>query len=285
MVDWPAEPFSDWVRSGVRILFVLVLCLVPAGVLSGRASAPGWTRRPPPASCSSPPWPCGSCSPSDYCQALGAGSPWVVLRSAVLGQLLRLAPATLLFYLATASLTVAAAIPWHGVLYQGRAELLPLAAPIGAAALLVYARLLGRLAWLTEQLPTTPPRRRKTKKKRRSRRALLVEDPWAVPPVEEPPPKLPVDGYEIATGPPVEEEERASGPRRRPPKPYAVAAMELPPPPAPDAVVNPLEVAKHLAERSVRVHVPLHPFFSGVYTFPWYASSRRAWLSLSLGSA
>ena len=40
---------------------------------------------------------------------------------------------------------------------------------------------------------------------------------------------------------------------------------------------------KRFTRRSQPEYVPARPLFSGVFTFPWYETSLRAWLWLSIG--
>ena len=112
-------------------------------------------------------------------------------------------------------------------------------------------------------------------------------DPWAAPeeePLEEPPP---VAGYSV-----VEVEEK---PPPRPsyvepvPDPYTLTEPEpestaLPPEP------TVLEREKAHIEREIKLRErippnppPAIPMFSGVFTFPFYETSLKAWLWLTLG--
>src|SRR5205823_2239052 len=108
------------------------------------------------------------------------------------GRLLRVFPATALFYLTSAVLAAATGAAWFYAASGGYGYLVPVAAGVAAVALLLYARMLGRLAWLVAQFgplgPTPgepaaspPPPKRKGKRPK-----AAVTDPWAAPEEEAP---------------------------------------------------------------------------------------------------
>ena len=118
-------------------------------------------------------------------------------RWAIFTRFLRVAPSAVIFYFLTALLLGVAVVPWYYALFGGNGFLLPAAAAISAAVLFIYSRLLGRLAWIIQRLPSTerapakakaekrppPPVKPRGKKKRKPKRD--VQDPWAVPEEEE----------------------------------------------------------------------------------------------------
>lgn len=282
-IVWPDEPMLDWVRGSARLAFLLALCLAPAGLLS-RALGPTWLPYALLLALVSL-W---LLFPFGLLSAMSANSPWVLFRPAVLMQLLRFAPAAFAFYLASTLVVLLGATPWYFALFAGQTWLLPVAACVSSACLFIYARLLGRLAWLLNrvEIPQARPAAAKpVRKTPRRPRGAEVSDPWAVPePMTfDPPVELPVDGYEVAApGAPVLEEPRPEKKQRRV-KGYALRSEELPPTPAQSTTVGDHILQRHLAERSRASYVPPRPLLTGVYTFPWYPASVIPWLALSLG--
>jgi hypothetical protein len=197
-IVWPSEPFQDWLLDAVLFIELLGLWIFPAGLAARMLrrdwlvdegvlrvlllAGPGlWLF-----------FPVGLLS------SLSSLSRWVPLRWRIVALFLRIAPSAAVFYAVTAVLLGLCAAVWYYTLVAGHGILLLLAGPLTAAVLLVYARLLGRLAWLIQRLPggvrlksdtdlpvarpDTPaePRRRRAKKKKR-KPAAEVHDPWAVP--------------------------------------------------------------------------------------------------------
>lgn len=276
-VTWPDEPFLDWFW---KVFYLVWLAGVGVGVswwlvrrvqfendelkLASQivaAVAGGWLL-----------------FPICLLSSLSANSPWVILRWTVLRQLGRNLGATGVFYGTSAALLIGCAVlgilgvqgsPWWLLIGVG---------PLLAAGLLIYARLLGRLALVVERgamvleaaddespLPPEPA----LAPVARSR--LL-----APPPEPEPTVTLPVDGYEV------QETERTS---------LLPLLVPTRPTNADDPERDPgLPVAGQLArprrkprERIEPPPLPRQPLLTGVYTFPWYADSFGAWLWLSLG--
>jgi hypothetical protein len=293
-VDWPDEPMFDWLPGALYLGGLLVLVLAPAGLLA-RALPPEVL-----------PYPrvlrflllgvpmLWLLFPVELLSSLTASSRWVLLSPRVLGGLLRLFPSVLLFYLATGLLfALAGGLVFLG-LFTRAWYALPLAALGGSAVLLIHARLVGRLAWLLGERENRPEAVRKKKKTRESarpkvsrhQRASTVHDPWAVPPqVEEEETAPAAPGYRVVE----QEEEKPPRPSYLDPEPepYTVAAGE------PEGLVpaaQRLELDNARVEREVQLRrrelpdpPPAFPLFSGVYTFPGYPSTQKAWLWLTCG--
>jgi hypothetical protein len=330
-VVWPSEPVQDWLGHAVLFVELLAIWLVPAGLaarmlreawLPGQGllrvlllAGPGlWLF-----------FPIGLLS------SLSASSRWVPFRWTILYQFLRITPAALGFYFLTAILLAAGVAPWYFAVARRQVLLLPVAALASGTAILIYARLLGRLTWLIQRLPSAPrpaarPREEKrpaskpqVKKKRKP--IADVHDPWAVPEEEQararakkrfpwadesPPPKkaksgldIPsaedIEGYGVAASNPADAEpppEKPTRPSARPPAedPEAIEMDTASPPEPPRSRESQTElfadqVRRHIAERSHHEgRPPAHPFFSGVYSFPWYSQCLSAWLALSVGA-
>ena len=87
--------------------------------------------------------------------AYSAGSAFVIFRKEVFAVLARAARFTVRFYLATLLVVAAGVGLWVPAL-GGYPGLVPVAAGVGAACSLIYARLLGRLAWVLTGAPQRP---------------------------------------------------------------------------------------------------------------------------------
>ncbi|HMF12123.1 MAG TPA: hypothetical protein VKE94_07445 [Gemmataceae bacterium] len=173
-VRYPSDPIMDKLPRAAYLAGLLVICVAPAGLFL--------RVRPDVALGDSPMltffvaatiilW---LVFPVGLLSALSASSPWIVFRWTVVRFLARHAGATIVFYAVSALL----ASGTFGLLYLGFARdswLFTLAAPFaGAAAFLIYARLLGRMAYLFDQTPT---------RRRRRRPPVGTEslDPWSEP--------------------------------------------------------------------------------------------------------
>jgi hypothetical protein len=124
-----------------------------------------------------------------------------------------------------------------------------------------------------------------------------VQDPWAAPERKRkrkkrrsevsPPVNVPVEGYALSDEPPVPppSEVPLDGSPPIGEEPFAVQhPPDLPPTEGneqPRPFTDSLEY--QLSITSKVPPPPDHPLFTGVYTFPWYASSRRVLAFLSIG--
>jgi hypothetical protein len=304
-IRWPGEALLDWVFQTFPVLAVLALWLVPAGI-AARSLRETWLPDDPGLRfilLAAPGlW---LFFPIGLLSALSADSAGVPLRFVVLWRLLRVAPSTFAFYLATAIVLAIGVAPWYYTLFAGRPLLLPISAVVTSAAILVYARLLGRLAWLIGRLPSgrdeeeeeprpeksgSPPRRKKRKPRPQ------VEDPWGEPPplssAPDPTPAPAPRKKRNPHAPPLPDEIEAYGFADDPPSPPAPArsassetseVTETPPPPRPSSPSLPppsVEVEERFLERPPE-YIPSLPLLEGVYTFPLYMQSLQAliWLS------
>jgi hypothetical protein len=322
---WPNEPYLDWLGHAVLFVELLGIWIAPAALaarllrhvwLPGEGAlrvlllaGPGlWLF-----------FPIGLLS------SLSAQSRWTPFRWSIFHCFLRIAPAALIFYFLTAVLLGGAVVLWYLALFGGRGVLLPVAAVVGAAVLFIYARLLGRVAWLIRRLPSTerapakakiakrPPSKPRGRKRRKP--TADVQDPWAVPKeeksrakskrspwTEEPPKAKPpyappsaedIEGYGIAADKPAAPEPPPAKPARSsphtPPEEYELIDRRGTADPEPrrsgelQSELFAEQVRQRLAERThVEPTPPPHPFFSGVYTFPFYSRCLPNWLALSL---
>jgi hypothetical protein len=243
-IVWPNDPYTDWLGHAVLFLELLGIWLAPAAMTARMLrnvwlpdeaalrvlllAGPGlWLF-----------FPIGLFS------SLSAQSSWVPFRWTIFRCFLRIAPAALRFYILTALLLSVAVVPWCYALFGDRIVLLPVAALVSATVLFIYARLLGRLAWIIQRLPAPqrvpakaraakPPQPRRKKKRKPS---PAVQDPWAIPEEEEPedktskrfpwakpPPAKPKTGYHIPSAEEIERYgfagEKPNAPAQPPEKP------------------------------------------------------------------
>jgi hypothetical protein len=228
--------------------------------------------------------------------SLSGSSRLFIVRAKVLVQLLRIPGAMLIFYFVSAILFAAFLGLAYVTLMNGWFLLVPVTAVAATVVLMIYARLLGRIAWLLDEVQ---PVRRKPREKIAPMPAVRSEvlDPWAAPEKrrkrkkrkaeKSPPINVPVEGYAFA------DESPAAPPSEVPldgspaigEEPFAVQHPPDVPPLGGNEQPRPFTDSSeyHLAVPSKLPQPPEHPLFSGVYTFPWYASSRRALAFLSIG--
>lgn len=195
-IIWPGEPMQDWLGHAVQLIELVGIWLAPSA-LAARLLREVWLPED------------GALRvlllagpglwlffPIGLLSSLSAQSRWVPFRWAIFTRFLRVAPAAVVFYFLTAILLCSAVVPWYYALFAGKGYLLPVAAAVSAVVLFVYSRLLGRLAWIIQRLPSIerapakvktvkrpPPVKSRGQKKRKPRSD--VQDPWAVPEEEE----------------------------------------------------------------------------------------------------
>jgi hypothetical protein len=295
-VNWPDEPLQDWLPRGAYLVGLIAVILAPVGFLRVVLKSRGVTD-----DLTLPLLATGAvlfwlAFPVCLLSSLSGSSRLFILRAKVLVQLLRIPRAMLNFYVVSAVLFVALLGLAYLTLLNASFLLVPVTAMAATVVLMTYARLLGRIAWLLNEVQ---PVRRKPREKMAPMPAVRSEvlDPWAAPEKKRkrkkrkaeksPPVNVPVEGYALADEPP------ASPPREVPldgspaigEEPFAVQHPPDVPPTEGNEQPRPFTDSSEyqLAIRSKLPQPPKHPLFSGVYSFPWYASSRRALAFLSIG--
>lgn len=287
-VVWPTEPAAEWLGRGALLGWQMLVWLAPLGMFL-RASKVALEPAVIVLLAGIVLW---IFFPIGVLSSLSGPSRWAFFRPRLLTGLVRIGPTTLGFYLATPLLLAAGLGVWYFAL-TASGWLVPVAAGVGAAAVLIYARLLGRVAWSLNHLKK--PKKRRPRLVKMDLPPLIVqsEDPWTAPPTkpkkQKPKPKpqpTEIVGEEVyglsteAEPPsrphPVEVPLDGYAPIGEPPP------AALPPWAAPD-LPQASDLEMRLAQRTPQAIVPPHPLFSGVYTFPWYASSLQAWTWLAVG--
>jgi hypothetical protein len=295
-VTWPDEPLQDWLPHGVYLIGLIVVILAPVGFMRVVLKSSGVTEN-----LALPLLATGAILfwlsfPVCLLSSLSGSSRLFILRAKVLVQLLRIPGAMLIFYLASAVLFAG----FLGLAYLTLANtwflLVPVTAVAAAVVVMIYARLLGRIAWLANEVQ---PARRKPREKMAAMPAVHseVQDPWAAPKRKRkrkkrkaevsPPVNVPVEGYALSDEPPAAppSEVPLDGSPAIGEEPFAVQhPPDLPPTEGneqPRPFTESLEY--QLAIPSKLPPPPDHPLFRGVYSFPWYASSRRVLFVLSIG--
>jgi hypothetical protein len=290
-VEWPDELMADWFLQAVWLVGLLLISVALAAVanriLTRAGMGPSLDRGFLLAGAAL--W---LFFPFSLLSSLASSSRWFVFSPRVLVRLLRLLPSTIVFYLATGVL-LALVLPLLrlGLLMPGAWIALPVAAALGGAVLLIHARLVGRMAWLLDQLDrrSAPTKRRKAergKKPARRRQGAAVTDPWAAPEPDEPAPATALPGYRVVEQP-VEKQTRAKLPSEpEDPDPYTMADA---PGIEPEAVAaQRLALDEHKVQREVELrqrqppNPPARPMFSGVYSFPGYPTSHKVWFWLTI---
>ncbi|MGH7168853.1 MAG: hypothetical protein ACRELF_08405 [Gemmataceae bacterium] len=191
-IIWPSEPMQDWLGHAVQFVELVGIWLAPSA-LAARLLRDVWLPHD------------GALRvlmlagpglwlffPIGLLSSLSAQSRWVPFRWTIFTRFLRVAPSAVIFYFLTALLLGVAVAPWYYALFGGKGFLLPAAAAVSAVVLFIYARLLGRLAWIIQRLPSTErtPAQAKTEKrpptvkpraKKKRKPKPDVHDPWGVP--------------------------------------------------------------------------------------------------------
>ena len=152
-IVWPDEPFQDWALGALHLVGVVLIVLAPAGILA-RALRETWLPDDAalrflllavPA--------LGFLFPVALFSSLSASSRWFVFRPVVVWNMLRVAPSTFAVYAVSAVLAAGVAALGYAAVTRW-VVLAPVAAAAAGAAFLIYARLLGRLAWKMGRLPS-----------------------------------------------------------------------------------------------------------------------------------
>jgi hypothetical protein len=250
-VGWGGEPMADWMPRSVLVIGIALIWVAPAGILA-RALRHDWLPNDPGLRLLLLAVPgLWLFFPVGLLSALTSTAIWTPFRPAVVVKMLRVFPATAWFYGVSAVLMLAAAALWYVSLFAAGVYLLPVAAAAGAAVLLIYARLLGRVGWLIRRLkpakaaPEHQPARKAERKPARERPksggkagrkpAAQGHDPWAVPDAPEPEAGAqarPVEGYGVAS-----EESAAAAAEPEEPKPRKKKKAYEPP--------HPLEIERY----------------------------------------
>ena len=179
-VKWPDEPMIDWALQSLTLIGLAILLLVPAGILAALLGAVWLPDQPGLRTLVLGGLTLWLLFPVGALSALSAGSRWAFYRPVIVTRMVRLFPATVQFYLVSLGVAVLALCPWYVAVRSQGLVLLLVACPIGAAMVLMYARLLGQLAWRIVQLGPMPAE--KAPKRRKGRKAAPEAAAWPPPP-------------------------------------------------------------------------------------------------------
>jgi hypothetical protein len=298
-VIWSREPITDWFGKFFYLAWLAGVWLVPTWLVLRFLREPPWPDAPGLAFVVASVGAIWLLFPVSLLSSLAAGSPWAVLYPGLLWRLLRHFFAMVGLYVSSAALLAASAALAYFVLTRGRAMLLlPVVALIAAAVLLIYARLLGRVALLVNrrsaeeaEVEESEPPKTKRPGKQRSETGAEIYDPWEIPNEEPRPPKKKRGAYGIKENYQPAPEPAAEAPAGevyglQPAQP--TGKPSLPPFPEDDPVADKIPagrkaLAEELEKREPPPPLPSWPLLSGVYTFPWYGTSVTAWLLLAFG--
>jgi hypothetical protein len=319
-ISWPGELFIDWLGEAVVLAYLLALPVIP-GMLVMRALKLPFL--PDPASRMAVGVLAGIwlLFPITILSSLLSASPWSCLHPGLLGRLAKRPVTVLAFYVLTGALLAGTGYLYLLAFSTGKGWLWPVGAVAVSSTVFVYARLLGRLAWVAGR--TRPPTAKEGGKRlSRTRRARGVIDPWGAG-ESEPPPRARTRPKRVNPPP--------AAPRPTPPKPrpepppeeedewnwqgnYGVAEVEPPsypekseserdgsraeepiamqPLPADDRetqrerkeAARPIlsQFEEELLRPEEKEPPPAIPLLSGVYSFPWYPSNFVVWLLLTM---
>jgi hypothetical protein len=310
-VPWPDEPVFDWLLRSLFLVGLGLLWLAPAGILARGLRQVLLPEQPLLRFALLAGVFFWLIYPVSVLSTLVGTNRLVLLRWRVLRALWHLFPATLGFYFFSALLVAVVGITWYWALLI-MPMLLPLPCVLTGAAVLIYARLLGRIGWLigrhedaveraAARARAAPDKRKPSRPRRRKGplRGVKVEDPWAEPPAQPesrpepssrprpsylPPPLHEMKGYGFADEDAPRQEPRPK-PKSRfaPTSPYEVEGYDVrPEPPAPPPLVPQSEYEKSLLAPPTPPYVPARPLFSGVWTFPIYSGCHTPWARIAV---
>lgn len=263
-VKWPDEPYIDWLWRAVTLAWLLLVWLAPVGIVFkityrniysenfGLAFIIGGTAL----------W---LFLPIAVLSALYANSAWVFFHPRIPLEMLRVAVSTFVFYLVSAILFAIGFALWYFA-FRGKVILLPFASCYGAVALLIYARLLGRLAWIIMA---------KHGKRRRKKPRKYADQDSALPPL--PPPVS--SSNEPSDLPEVPEKVRKSGYEMSDDDAELEASSQVP---ATD-IMERMQRRFAGAENRVARKGPPRSLWRGVFGYPFYEASVGAtmWLAFA----
>jgi hypothetical protein len=301
-IHWPSEPYAQRLCNAAYLLTLLAMCLVPAGLLLLLVELPA----EPALRAALVALLLGAALwlflPVVLLSVVSSSSHWDVFRWSVVRELASHGTTLLAFYALSAPLVIggvlviylaligwlelvdaagAAAWTWlpEAVTLWSWAFLLPVTAVFAAAALLIYARLLGRLAWLLDLASEEPATKPKDSTPSPGHFAIYGEPNSAEPAVltglekeetyefrDDPCPAgdlapVSVDPVRLAV---------LGRQKTEPLSPEPAPVERLPSLPPPQ---DPLE-----KDKASRLWV------RGIYRYPWYGCSLKAWLFLTLVS-
>jgi len=313
-MTWPKEPYKDWLWKPPYLAWLIAFWLAPAGITLKFVKMPfladsKWLQF---IALALPGlW---LFFPITLLSSFSATSRLIIFRPAIVRGLLQFPGKLLGFYLITAALlgVCGASYLWAGA--SKNFWMMPLSAGIVSAGILIYARLLGRLGWMLQQIkgraldrPRRKPSRPSGKKRRLTGDLDQYEDrgPWKMPQPGAEEVVKPVvspwygqlDSYGFDDYDPeakkLEEIKKSKVPFDGPAEPYVLSKEEPPPVPArtgesPHAdaradLTKPSEYEMRLAAHDPEPDPPKILFVSGVFNFPWYTDCLPIWLFVAGG--
>lgn len=318
--SWPEEPIVDWLGQVVALVGVMLIWLFPAGLLSSALSEdflPGNSVLRTFLFCILSIWlffPLGTLS------SLSSVSHWVFFRPLILGQMLVLLPATLVFYGLSAVVLLLGFAPLGWVLLQNRPLFLIPAVIPAAMAVLVHARLIGRLGAMIRHRvpflvePESKPKKKSTKPRPRIRttpdpdtpftgeadhvyseeiknRIVFEEDgdvtaAYGLGKSDQPPPQPePEKKQRPSASLDPEDEDSRKGYSIDDQRPSSGIMVPQPGQPLARSKTNP-RTGKPLLKKK-KAHPPpgIPSLFQGVLNFPFYGCSIQPMINLSIGFA
>lgn len=212
----PDEPFLDWLWKLLFFVWLVAFWVVPAALAAG-AVAPALVGDPGGflALALGVLW---LVLPLSLLSCLSGRTMFTVLHAGFLRRVVKQPGALVVFYLTTGLLLAGVGALAYLAYFADRGAALAALPPYWAAAVLIHARLVGRIGWLVGH--RTSERARKKKKLKPVRRE--VHDPWEVPEEELP----------VVANPEVIDDAPTSHAERRPERPARAYAAKAPAPPA-----------------------------------------------------
>ena len=162
-IEWGNEPFIDWLFRGGYLLYLTLVWLAPVGIILRSIDRDFFLSQSPLAAfiAGIVLWlffPLGALS------SMSATSQWVIFRWSVVRRFFGQGAVAGQFYMLSLALLVLGLGPWMLVLATGNILLFFFAGICSMAAFLMYARLLGRMAWILSGRPKIQRRKPRERK-------------------------------------------------------------------------------------------------------------------------
>ncbi len=170
-IIWPGDPVQDWFFKGWYLTWLLAVWAVPPTLLAGLLGLERWLCVLAAAAVL---W---LLFPVTLLSSLSASSAMLIFRPVIVRLLLKQFRLTVAFY-AVSGMIVAICGSLFSFGMTGPFAVVPAVAIVGAIGFLIYARLLGRVAWvITWQDPAAKKREKRPEEADR----IVSFDPWSGP--------------------------------------------------------------------------------------------------------
>jgi hypothetical protein len=305
--EWSDEPYHDWLWQGLYLAYMVAIWVVPAFLVARVASphvAENWR-----------PYLFALFAfalfwigfPIALLSSMSAESRWVIFHPGLFQRLMKCATHVLIFY-ALSGVAVAICIPLAPWMVSDDSFFSIALGGFGIGfALVLYARMMGRLAFIARLTYIRPPKPKKARIKRLKKKHVVVTDPWDVPedvraemeatgagfiqPEDLPPLQTPYEGDVVGYNVAFADVPKPVEPSRK------KMDLEEALPTAADARADELDTderRRRLAQiepdklemaraNNPKEKIPEHPWRNGIWLFPFSHGTNIHWVVVSGG--